>query len=245
MTETAVEGVRCVLLHREVAHGVELLSVRGPVDDNDAGALARTIHAAIELGPRGVILDLSDAGELSAAALAVIRDARLRAPGWPRPALLVCCSSQEVAAGLASWLPVHADVADGLAHVDDRSPAPRHRIDLDSSPHSPAKARAAMADVVSALHLEPLGDDLALIVSELVTNAVRYADPPVALEIEAGEKTVTVAVGDGSPGRPSPRPADPDAEGGRGLPLIDLLATETGVRPSPPGKTVWAALPRP
>jgi hypothetical protein len=37
---------------------------------------------------------------------------------------------------------------------------------------------------------------------------------------------------------------DGDGEGGRGLPLVDLLASETGVRPSPPGKTVWAALAR-
>lgn len=234
-----------MLLHREVAHGVELLSVRGPVSDRDAGALDRALHGAIALGPRGVILDLSDAGELTSSALAVIRDARLRAPGWPRPALLVCCTSEEVAAALRSWLPVHPDVTEGLAHVDDRSPAPRHRIELDNSPQSPARARALTADVVSALHLEPLGDDLALIVSELVTNAVRYAEPPVELEIEAGETTVTVAVGDGSPGRPTARAADVDAEGGRGLPLIDLLAAETGVRPSPPGKTVWAALPRP
>jgi anti-sigma regulatory factor (Ser/Thr protein kinase) len=110
---------------------------------------------------------------------------------------------------------------------------------------SPARARALTSEVIAELHLESLHDDLVLVVSELVTNAVRYAQPPLELEIEAGEDTVTVAVGDGSPGRPVPREAPDDAEGGRGLSLIDLLAAETGVRPSPPGKTVWAALARP
>jgi anti-sigma regulatory factor (Ser/Thr protein kinase) len=99
--------------------------------------------------------------------------------------------------------------------------------------------------MVAALHLEPISDELALVVSELVTNAVRHAEPPVRLELQADDERVTVAVADGSPGRPVARPAPADAEGGRGLPMIDLIAAETGVRPSPPGKTVWAALTRP
>ena len=234
-----------VLLRREVAHGVEILAVRGPVSDADAPSLRGAIADAAGLSPRGVILDLSEATELAPTALDVIRAARVAAPGWPRPALLVCCSSAEVAAALQSSLPVHRRLEDGLAHVDDRSPSPRHRMDLDSSPHSPARARAMAADVVAELHLEPIGDDLALVVSELVTNAIRYAAPPVEIEIQADDHTVTVAVGDGSPGRPVAAAVGNDAEGGRGLALIDLLSEETGVRPRPPGKTVWAALSRP
>ena len=95
------------------------------------------------------------------------------------------------------------------------------------------------------MQLEPIEDELLLVVSELVTNAVTHADPPVRLELQAAPDRVTVAVADGSPGHPRPRNAADDAEGGRGLPMIDLLAAETGVRPNPPGKTVWAALTRP
>jgi anti-sigma regulatory factor (Ser/Thr protein kinase) len=236
--------VHDVLLRREVAHGVEVLAVLGPVVDRDAAVLGRAIAEASELGPRGVIVDLSDATEVSSGAMQVLRDARAAAPGWPRPALVVCCSSEEVAAGLASSLPVHGTREDGYAHVDDRSPAHRRRMDLDGSPHCPAAARALAADVVADLHLEPVADDLALVVSELVTNAIRYAQPPVEIEIETTDDEVTVAVADGSPGRPLVKDADDEAEGGRGLTLIDRLAAETGVRPQPPGKTVWAALHR-
>jgi anti-sigma regulatory factor (Ser/Thr protein kinase) len=126
----------------------------------------------------------------------------------------------------------------------ERRHARRHCIDLEDSVRSPARARQAAAEMVEQLHLEPIADELALIVSELVTNAVRHAGPPVRLELQAGDERVTVAVADGSPGRPVPRQAADDAEGGRGLPMIDLLAAETGVRPNPPGKTVWAALTR-
>lgn len=233
-----------MLLRREVAHGVQILSLCGPVADADVVALQAAIADAAALCPRAVLIDLSEADVISTAAVRALGEARAMAPGWPRPALLVCGSSPEVEDALASRLPVHPRREDGLAHADDRRSAPRHLVDLDSGTQSPAAARAAAADMVTALHLEPIGDDLALVVSELVTNAVRHAAPPVRLELQADAHRVTVAVADGSPGRPVSRVADDDAEGGRGLRLVDLLAAETGVRPSPPGKTVWAALHR-
>jgi sodium/proline symporter len=137
--------------------------------------------------------------------------------------------------------------ADGEAlpvPLPDRRSAPRQRIELEDSVRSPARARAAAADLVEEFRLDGIRDELVLVVSELVTNAVRHASPPVCLELQADAERVTVAVADGSPLRPLPRPALDDAEGGRGLPMIDLLAAETGVRPNPPGKTVWAALTR-
>jgi anti-sigma regulatory factor (Ser/Thr protein kinase) len=148
-------------------------------------------------------------------------------------------------AALQGFLPVHPRREDGLAHADDRRSASRSIVDLASDPQSPALARAATADFVAAQHLEPLADDLALVVSELVTNAVRHAEPPLRLEMQADERRVTVAVADGCPGGPTTRTADDEAEGGRGMFLVDLLAEETGCRPHPPGKTVWAALSRP
>jgi hypothetical protein len=62
--------------------------------------------------------------------------------------------------------------------------------------------------------------------------------------MQADDRRVTVAVGDGCPGRPVAPASNEDAEGGRGMFLVDLLAEETGCRPHPTGKTVWAALPR-
>ena len=233
-----------MLLRREFAQGIDILSVRGPVNDSDAPALLNAIADAAGLSPRGVLLDLSETTSVAPVALAAIREARDVAPGWPRPALMVCCASDDVSSALSGVLPVHPRREDSLAHVDDRRRGHRHHIELEDSVRSPAKARRAAADVVAQLHLEPMGDELALVVSELVTTAVRHAEPPVRLEIQADDDRVTVAVADGSPGRPVPRDAADDAEGGRGLPMIDLLAAETGVRPSPPGKTVWAALTR-
>lgn len=119
-----------------------------------------------------------------------------------------------------------------------------HAVVVDHGPHGPGQARAAVDAWAREVGAERLRDDLTLIVSELVTNAVRYGAPPVRVEVTADDATVTVAVRDSAPGRPEARSPGTDAEGGRGLLLIDLLALEHGVSLDPPGKAVWAALPR-
>jgi signal transduction histidine kinase len=232
-----------VLVKHEICDAVELFTVSGAVLDADVERLRCSLIDAVALNPRGVVVDLSSAGPFSAAALRMLEDVRRNAPGWPRPALVVCGAPPELAAQLQ--LPVHEGRSAALAHVDDRSDAPRRRFGLEHAVGSPCAARAAVARAVDELKLEPLSDDLQLVVSELVTNAIRHAAPPVELEIEADEDTVTVAVADGSLGRPQPREPSLEAEGGRGLLLIDLLAAESGVRPEPPGKTIWASFDRP
>jgi anti-sigma regulatory factor (Ser/Thr protein kinase) len=230
-----------VLLRHEICDAVAVLTVSGPVLAADAEPLRETLARALALHPRGLLVDVSSAGPLAPEVVAVLRDVRRDAPGWPRPALVVCGSGSEL---VDLGTTVRPGRAEAMAHVDDRSDAPRRRFGLEHALRSPAEARAAVARASDELHLDPLCEDLMLVVSEMVTNAIRYAEPPVELEIEATEDAVTVAVLDGSPGRPEPRQPDDDAEGGRGLLLIDLLAAERGVRPQPGGKTIWATLER-
>ncbi len=81
-------------------------------------------------------------------------------------------------------------------------------------------------------------DDIVLVVSELVTNPVRHANGPIVLEVQRRWDGVEVGVEDASPVLPHPRSAD--EEGGRGLPIVDALASCWGVRSCPTGKHVWA-----
>ncbi|WP_405798365.1 ATP-binding protein [Streptomyces sp. NBC_01506] len=88
-------------------------------------------------------------------------------------------------------------------------------------------------------------DDVLLVSSELVTNAVRGTDL-VAFQLRIAGRSLYVEVWDRAPGVPEVNHADTDAEDGRGLRLVEALATRWGVcRPRAGGKVIWAELPLP
>lgn len=110
-----------------------------------------------------------------------------------------------------------------------------------AQPQSPRRARAAVGECCRAWHLLELYDDVALIVSELVTNAVRHAGTEVRLRLERLPHGVRLEVADDST-RPLRQVVGYADEGGRGLPLVDALSTRYGVEGRPDGKVVWAEL---
>ncbi|TGZ13963.1 ATP-binding protein [Streptomyces sp. S816] len=98
---------------------------------------------------------------------------------------------------------------------------------------------------------EELVQGLLLIVSELVTNAVKHAallSPMVAVEVAVGAEWVRVSVEDNHPYRPTALEADHGRTGGRGLLLVREVAREAGgvvdvEHTASGGKVIWAALP--
>jgi anti-sigma regulatory factor (Ser/Thr protein kinase) len=114
-------------------------------------------------------------------------------------------------------------------------------LSLPSSVEAPTLARHELA---KSRHVpESRRDDLELLVSEVVTNAVRHAasDGPGAIELAAwfGPGEVRVAVRDGGTVVPAPR--TPDDEGGFGLNIVDQVADEWGAGPG----EVWFVLRSP
>lgn len=79
-----------------------------------------------------------------------------------------------------------------------------------------------------------------LLVSELVTNAVRHGGGAVAFSVESHDGQVVLCVADSSSA--PPRHRDPDHDGGRGLALIEAFSTRWGVRDHQGGKQVWVEL---
>jgi anti-sigma regulatory factor (Ser/Thr protein kinase) len=90
-------------------------------------------------------------------------------------------------------------------------------------------------------------DQVLLVVSELVTNAVEHANPPVTLHLDRPtlDGTLHIEVDDGGPAAQDgiwARSCTPE-ERGRGYAVIDLLATAHGIRALTCGATHWADLP--
>jgi len=116
-------------------------------------------------------------------------------------------------------------------------------------PAKAADARAVAAAFVAALDPPPSPtavQDLLLLVSELVTNAVRHAGSVTALAFGADRKALYVQVADPSPERPKQRVPDlTGAGGGFGWPLVLRLAGKVTVRNhTGAGKVILATMPR-
>lgn len=119
---------------------------------------------------------------------------------------------------------------------------------LPHSPVSAAIARQRLCALLSAQSVAPeVVDDVALVVSELVGNSVRHAAglPAGGLHVdwEIRPGVVEIAVTDGGgASEPQARHAHPDAQGGRGLAIVDAVADDWGVRRQGGVLTVWAAI---
>ncbi len=84
-------------------------------------------------------------------------------------------------------------------------------------------------------------DDAALVLSELVGNAVRHAvGSTLRVRLRRTGQVLRISVQDGSPTGPAPRQASYDDESGRGMLIIDALSHRWGWEPRGGGKVVWA-----
>ncbi|WP_329197958.1 MULTISPECIES: ATP-binding protein [unclassified Streptomyces] len=123
-----------------------------------------------------------------------------------------------------------------------------------AEPGSVRTARHAVRGKLRAWGLDSVGDVTVLLVSELVTNSLRYASGPIGVRLErrgpdtgdtATGPALIVEVSDPLPDPPRERVANPDDEGGRGLHLVAMSARRWGTRHGKSGKTVWFELALP
>ncbi|MFD8424538.1 SpoIIE family protein phosphatase [Streptomyces sp. NPDC059466] len=113
---------------------------------------------------------------------------------------------------------------------------------LPADPAAVATARSLAARQLGTWALDEEVFATELIVSELVTNAIRYAEPPVRLRL-IHDHALTCEVSDGSSAAPHLRHARTTDEGGRGLLLVSQFAQRWGTRYEDRGKTIWAEQP--
>jgi len=119
---------------------------------------------------------------------------------------------------------------------------------LPWAPASVAVARQRLAaDLCAAGIFEAAVGDAVLVVSELLSNAIRHARPLPGANIQVawayGDDAIEVAVSDGGAATsPARTHASVSAIGGRGLDIVEYVASRWGIRSDDSGQTVWAVL---
>ncbi len=115
---------------------------------------------------------------------------------------------------------------------------------LDAEPASVSKARALVRESLKKWALTEMSDTTELLTSELVTNALRYADGQITVRMVL-ERTLVCEVLDDSAALPRLRHAGTSDESGRGLHVVSQLAQRWGTRMTNAGKVVWCEQPLP
>ncbi|WP_436843296.1 SpoIIE family protein phosphatase [Streptomyces narbonensis] len=111
--------------------------------------------------------------------------------------------------------------------------------ELPSDPALVARARSMATEQLVRWGLDDLAFTTELVVSELVTNAIRHASGPISLRL-IRDRSLICEVSDSQHTSPHARYAGNDEEGGRGLFMVAQLTEHWGTRYLPTGKTIWA-----
>ncbi len=224
-----------------------------------AGAQPLTAPVNAPLGVGGILYEQASAAVPPGATLVLYTDGLIETPGCDiedsLAALTTTCGALFTAGPPA--LDVVADRIlstlrpDAEGHDDDvtlllaqlpAAPLASATTTLPTRAESVPEGRAFLSKSLAAWGCHDKAHDARLLVSELLTNAVRHAQGPVTLHACRTAAELTVEVGDGSPLLPEPRRADEDEESGRGLNLVRVIADSWGVRPTDEGKTTWFTL---
>lgn len=136
------------------------------------------------------------------------------------------------------------DIALLAARFDGIAPRDVAYWFLDPHPQTAGRARRLVRRALLRWGLEDLSDSVELLVSEVVTNAVRYAGRPITLRLLRTE-VLRCEVGDDAPQLPRMRHAGSQDEHGRGLFLVNRMAQRWGATRLSAGKVVWFELPLP
>lgn len=129
------------------------------------------------------------------------------------------------------------------------------QLKLAAQPSAAQWARRVLRQTLRERQLDKISETALLLVSELVTNAVKASgngawrghpdQPMIALTLRLTDTSLLIEVWDADPGSPVLQQADLTAECGRGLLLVDILGDGWGHRAADGGKVVWCELALP
>jgi len=234
----------------EYRAGVTIVRLAGTLTMQTAPAVRGRLLKCLADCPDALIVDVADLATESDGPLTVLRVVQRQAHRWPGIPMLLCRPDSALAEQLTRpgpdrYPPFHPSIERAIAALDRPVLArPTIHTDLLSTPEACPRARDVVFHACQDWDLANAADPAELVVSELVSNAVRHGWPPLHLLLAVRGERLHIAVRDGNPALPQASPAapPPSVPSGRGLHLINTLATAWGAMPSTDGKVVWATL---
>jgi anti-anti-sigma regulatory factor/anti-sigma regulatory factor (Ser/Thr protein kinase) len=232
--------------------GCLVVALTGSINLFSAPRIQRALVKDLSEEPFALICDLAGVDTLDPVCATVFATvANHPASHWPSTSFLLCSAQPSVAEVLGlltvpHFLELYASLEDALDAALARPPYLRDELVLAPIRTAAAAARAFVREVLDywqlALPDNTLVDRAVLVASELVTNAVIHARTELRLRLELRGDLLHLAVRDGDPRMLVIIPG-PEAEGGRGLWLVDQLARAWGVNRHPDGgKVIWCTL---
>jgi anti-anti-sigma regulatory factor/anti-sigma regulatory factor (Ser/Thr protein kinase) len=233
--------------------GCIVVALTGHVNLFSAPHIQRVLLKDLSERPYAIICDLRGVESFDPVCATVFSTvANHPSSDWPTVSFLLCGARPPVAEVLnrlavPHFLPLYDTLEEALDHVAGVPPFLRDELPLAATATAPAAARLYVRDLLRYWRLALPGAEVIelaeLLADELVANAVIHARTPLRLRLELRGDLLHIGVHDASPRLLRLVPPDPDADFGRGLQLVERLATAWGVHRRPEGgKIVWCTL---
>jgi anti-anti-sigma factor len=226
-----------------------IVAAIGDLDTAGASHLRAALFNALAAQPAALIVELAQLTSGDVETLAVLAAVAGEAGMFPGVPFAVVARPDRVArtldaGGAERTYPIWGTAAQALDAIADGDAVPTVRELLPPIAGVSRHARALVTEVCARWQLDDIVGPACVVVSELVSNAVRHAGTTITLTLSLRGHNLLVSVEDGSPDPPrsaaAAAPDDPDA--GRGLAIIDEMTSRWGWRPTGSGKVVWAVL---
>lgn len=237
---------------------IGLIEVQGALRLETIPRLREATLKVMAAAPSAIVLDLAGLSNVEELSVSVFPALGRMAAAAADGELILAAACPTTLAALRRSAPLYVRVFDTREQAIEaavRAPA-RRRVarQLPADPHVGRTARRVLDDVCSRWRLDALRDTALMIVTELATNAVEHAGPPIELCVTVRQQVLRIEMSDRSKSLPTllDPPADPrrttasvptvpqrETHGLRG---VERLASRWGVIPTAWGKTIWADL---
>jgi anti-anti-sigma regulatory factor/anti-sigma regulatory factor (Ser/Thr protein kinase) len=243
---TAPGTLACTVVER---FPVSVVRVDGVLSVDTAPIVRSVLLKQLATQPEAVVVDLTETVAIDDVGLTVFGAAARSAAKWPAVPLVLCSVPTEVLEAIDRLalnrdVPVFRTRHDALVNLRKLGTAQRrHTMELRPEPESAALARHAVERACLDWDLPHLLEPARVVIAELVANAIVHAQTAIQVRLALRDQYLHMAVHDRS--RTPARLLETDElldQTGRGLLLVDALATAWGSARTADGKVVWATL---